>query len=498
MLTYGPRSIAQKPSWVYPWADYDLDYSGNRYHGSQMWLGSGNSATRAQSAMVGSNSGANAGTLFTQWKDGILRPSKSQYELRISDYGLWVEGGQGAANNYALWCRDFTNAVWSKTSLTAAKTSVGADAVASSASRLTATADNGTALQSITLAGGLDVVSVAQGVASGGTGVTLNDMLTLSGGTFTTAAQVKATAVSGGTATTLALQTVGSYSVLPSNPVTLTGGSGSGVTLTAKWKQVTVSAWIRRVTGTGTVSLSADNGATWTDITSQINSSTYKQVRIPTMDMANPVVGVKLGTSGDAIDIDFFQCENDDQATSPILTTSATNIRGQELAAFGTTGVAYNDGLRILKDLYYGTPVTFLVQYSGNFSTRLKHLILGTDGNNMPFSSGSAGGGTLTVNGNTGSLVSDEADVSGLFTLNKVCIRLDGNSLSICINGGAIKTTTASKYQATAQVLTHGGLLNNGSNILPTNGYVKRWSGGKVAITDGEMRELTTLIPGEG
>lgn len=68
-----------------------------------------------------------------------------------------------------------------------------------------------------------------------GTGYSVNDILTVSGGTFTTAAQFKVTAVSGGAISTLALQTAGLYTVLPSNAVTVTGGTGSGATITVTW-----------------------------------------------------------------------------------------------------------------------------------------------------------------------------------------------------------------------------------------------------------------------
>ncbi|PAQ09742.1 hypothetical protein, partial [Mesorhizobium temperatum] len=54
--------------------------------------------------------------------------------------------------NLALWGSDLTNAVWVKTNITAAKTATGITGVANSATTLTATAANGTALQSITSA----------------------------------------------------------------------------------------------------------------------------------------------------------------------------------------------------------------------------------------------------------------------------------------------------------------------------------------------------------
>jgi hypothetical protein len=63
--------------------------------------------------------------------------------------GLLVEE---ARVNLAIWGRDLTNAAWTKTNMTTAKTATGADGSANGATTLTATAGNATVLQSITSA----------------------------------------------------------------------------------------------------------------------------------------------------------------------------------------------------------------------------------------------------------------------------------------------------------------------------------------------------------
>jgi len=71
-------------------------------------------------------------------------------------------------------------------------------------------------------------------VASGGTGTyVVGEVLTVSGGTFTTAATLTITAVDGGgLVTAVSVTDGGVYSVLPTNPVSTSGGSGSGATFT--------------------------------------------------------------------------------------------------------------------------------------------------------------------------------------------------------------------------------------------------------------------------
>jgi len=63
--------------------------------------------------------------------------------------GLLLEEGR---TNIALWCSDLTNAVWAKTSITAAQNATGPDGIANSASTITATGANGTCLQTVTTA----------------------------------------------------------------------------------------------------------------------------------------------------------------------------------------------------------------------------------------------------------------------------------------------------------------------------------------------------------
>jgi len=72
-------------------------------------------------------------------------------------------------------------------------------------------------------------------VTSGGTGYSVNDVLTISGGTFSVVGQLTVTAVSGGVITAATILAYGTYTVLPSSPVSVTGGTGTGATFTVTW-----------------------------------------------------------------------------------------------------------------------------------------------------------------------------------------------------------------------------------------------------------------------
>lgn len=78
-------------------------------------------------------------------------------------------------------------------------------------------------------------ISAIPTIAAGGTGYVLGDVLSLSGGTHTTTATVTVTAVSSGAVTAVSVTQPGVYSATPSNPVSTTGGTGTGCTLTVTW-----------------------------------------------------------------------------------------------------------------------------------------------------------------------------------------------------------------------------------------------------------------------
>lgn len=69
-------------------------------------------------------------------------------------------------------------------------------------------------------------------VAVGGTGYAVNDVLTVSGGTFSSQATVRVATVDGGGAvTSVVVVNQGDYTTAPANPASTTGGSGTGCTL---------------------------------------------------------------------------------------------------------------------------------------------------------------------------------------------------------------------------------------------------------------------------
>ncbi|MFZ4400638.1 MAG: GEVED domain-containing protein [Bacteroidales bacterium] len=86
--------------------------------------------------------------------------------------------------------------------------------------------------QTITGSGKFRDILPSATIGSGGTGYTVGDVLTVSGGTFTTPAKFVVNAVSAGVVTGVTAIGYANYSVAPTTPAATTGGTGFNCTLT--------------------------------------------------------------------------------------------------------------------------------------------------------------------------------------------------------------------------------------------------------------------------
>ena len=126
----------------------------------------------------------------------------------------------------------------------------------------------------------------------------------------------------------------------------LTGGAVSATntafqTLTAAASSRTYSVWLKRVTGTGTINITQDGGVGYTDVTSQINSSTFTRVSL-TASQLNAVFGIQVVTSTDVILADFNQFEAGTFATSPMAAAGAA--RNADVLTYPVAGNFSNTG----------------------------------------------------------------------------------------------------------------------------------------------------------
>lgn len=127
-----------------------------------------------------------------------------------------------------------------------------------------------------------------------------------------------------------------------STACTLTAGlAGAAVyqPVSAANATYTVSVDVRRVTGSGTVSLTLDGGATWHPVT--VPGDRFGRVSL-TQTLANPTPGLRLDTATDAVAVDYWQIEAGGFATSRIPTTTAPVTRGADQVRIDPAGTWFN------------------------------------------------------------------------------------------------------------------------------------------------------------
>lgn len=123
----------------------------------------------------------------------------------------------------------------------------------------------------------------------------------------------------------------------------------------------TTSFFVKRRTGTGNIDLTRNNGTNWATLSSSNcadlngvatapNSTGWVRVQLAS-SVLNPTVGLRLVTSGDAVDVDFGQDEGNGVATSPISTAGTTVSRLADSLRFavpaGLSGSSWAVGMSI-------------------------------------------------------------------------------------------------------------------------------------------------------
>lgn len=115
-------------------------------------------------------------------------------------------------------------------------------------------------------------------------------------------------------------------------------------TTTAASAQKTWSLWIKRKTGTGTISMSLDGGSTYTDKAITAEWARYSI----TQTLADPSMVLKIGTNTDAVWVWGSQLEAGAVVTSYIPTTTVEVARAVDALSY--TGIDADNETRIVTD----------------------------------------------------------------------------------------------------------------------------------------------------
>lgn len=98
---------------------------------------------------------------------------------------------------------------------------------------------------------------------------------------------------------------------LPSSACTLTAAAANATlisnAITASSGTHATKWYIKRSVGTGTVELTLDNGSTWQNITSDIDSS-FSSIAVDQAALTNPQIGIRIVTNTDAVIVGNAEC----------------------------------------------------------------------------------------------------------------------------------------------------------------------------------------------
>jgi hypothetical protein len=249
-------------------------------------------------------------------------------------------------------------------------------------------------------------------------------------------------------------------------------------TLAAAATSRTYSCWIKRITGTGNIELTQD-GSTFTNIASSINGSTFTRVALNASQL-NATFGIRIATSGDAIDVDFNQFEAGAFATSPMATAGAA--RNVDLLTYTTTGNIVSAVGTAYAEV---TALPSIGTAAG--------VVLGADGaagngQVITKASGQAATTISSYDGTTTNTKTGISDYSATSTPIKVATAWSG-ALQRVTQVGLAPATAA--FDGTMGDLTLLSIGSNATGLLPWNGTIRNVRVWTVALTDAQIGGLS-------
>jgi hypothetical protein len=261
-------------------------------------------------------------------------------------------------------------------------------------------------------------------------------------------------------------QTTGADGVLNSGTrLTATAGNGTVISAAALVHGAQARGgqlYIKRVTGSGVIQITLDGGATWTTIT--VTGSYARQWAVQTL--ANSQFGIRIVTSGDAVDVDYT---GNEQTTT-----------GSPLSAIATTTAAVT---RASDWLYWPYPFApnltsvyvDMISLGLEFGLSQSPWMIGdvANQNNTPrwllFMNGTSPRASLAMTAGGSSSTGDAFNYGDRVELLSAIIAGVKSQLTTCVNGGTIipraaglVTTLDAAYAGSPNtVISLGGRTDN-------------------------------------
>lgn len=269
-----------------------------------------------------------------------------------------------------------------------------------------------------------------------------------------------------------AVQNATGIDLVANSATTLTATAGNATslqTLTLGSAEYTVGVYVKRVSGTGDIQITDDNGANWTTLTG-LSSSLWMRYSL-TRTQANPVIGIHIVDDGDVIEVDFFELETGKFSTSVLETTSGTVTRAEDIVTVTSFPAGFTEA-----------GVTYLAEFStafsasGNPNNWVVSVSNGSSGtaHDLGFEVGTANVPRMFVHqaglarGNLTTLLT-----IGSNQLNTVVWSVAINNLSASSNGLPVRTdSTVSPLPTGLNVIKLG---RRGNDSASFSGHIKRF-----------------------
>lgn len=256
---------------------------------------------------------------------------------------------------------------------------------------------------------------------------------------------------------------------------TLTSTAGNGTVLqsiTLASAAYTYSVWLKRISGSGNVDITVDNGTTWT---TQTLTTAYQQFQV-TKTAANPIIGIRLVTSGDSVAADFNQLEAGSFATTPITTTTIAVARAADVITLNSfTGL-------VSSPLSLYTAVN-IPQTNGAINWRAIEV---TDGSATAQIRNN--GGTTWIGVLNAGTVNGTAVTTGR---HKIATRQSLNDLDIAVDGTLSVAITSAADMGTITRIDLGNTQTASPRQL--NGYLERMAIWNYGVSNGVLSALSKL-----
>jgi hypothetical protein len=239
---------------------------------------------------------------------------------------------------------------------------------------------------------------------------------------------------------------------------------------------------LRRVTGTGAVSLTLDGGATWFAVTPV--STRYGRFTL-TQTLANPTPGLRLTVAGDVVAADFWQLEAGSFATSRIATTSAPVTRGADLPRLDPAGTWFNpaEGTVYIDAIPHATSTAVKNLFSSSDTPKAVECSVNVHSDGVHSNIGAIGSGF------SGVTPSGMALVPGAPV--RVALGYGAAGGAIVQNGTVFQSfSTGSSWDTTGIAIGHQ--LRGGAQRW-LNGHVRHVAAFPRRLVNAELAELTTF-----